>query len=178
MVQQFYPGELGGLAIAEIIFGAVNPSGMYDDVVQRVLPSLSSTVRRQTSRVVPKKHCHCACLLQLPQRLATNRPRSGLPEWLTVVWTPGTCSSILITSPSVTRVILVRPRHPYPYVELRSWAELHDVQLVCLAVSPLWLAGRVLTSAQHRFAVVALDDRNERGFQRDCDSPQHRFNGR
>ncbi|KAJ7775675.1 glycoside hydrolase superfamily [Mycena maculata] len=27
VVQQFYPGELGGLAIAEIIFGAVNPSG-------------------------------------------------------------------------------------------------------------------------------------------------------
>ena len=32
VVQQFYPGELGGLAIAEIIFGAVNPSGPYDDV--------------------------------------------------------------------------------------------------------------------------------------------------
>ncbi|KAF8427199.1 family 3 glycoside hydrolase [Boletus edulis BED1] len=27
VIQQFYPGELGGLAIAEIIFGAVNPSG-------------------------------------------------------------------------------------------------------------------------------------------------------
>ncbi|KAG6840548.1 hypothetical protein C0991_005865 [Blastosporella zonata] len=27
VVQQFYPGELGGLALAEIIFGAVNPSG-------------------------------------------------------------------------------------------------------------------------------------------------------
>ncbi|KAH7904285.1 family 3 glycoside hydrolase [Hygrophoropsis aurantiaca] len=27
VVQQFYPGELGGLAIAEIIFGAENPSG-------------------------------------------------------------------------------------------------------------------------------------------------------
>ncbi|KAG8218083.1 periplasmic beta-glucosidase precursor [Butyriboletus roseoflavus] len=27
VVQQFYPGELGGLAIAEIIFGVVNPSG-------------------------------------------------------------------------------------------------------------------------------------------------------
>ncbi|KAH9483331.1 Beta-xylosidase [Psilocybe cubensis] len=27
VVQQFYPGELGGLAIAEVIFGAVNPSG-------------------------------------------------------------------------------------------------------------------------------------------------------
>ncbi|KAG9309769.1 family 3 glycoside hydrolase [Chiua virens] len=27
VLQQFYPGELGGLAIAEIIFGAVNPSG-------------------------------------------------------------------------------------------------------------------------------------------------------
>ncbi|KAF8972046.1 glycoside hydrolase family 3 protein [Flammula alnicola] len=27
VVQQFYPGELGGTAIAEIIFGAVNPSG-------------------------------------------------------------------------------------------------------------------------------------------------------
>jgi beta-glucosidase len=27
VVQQFYPGELGGLAIAEILFGAVSPSG-------------------------------------------------------------------------------------------------------------------------------------------------------
>ncbi|KAF5391791.1 hypothetical protein D9757_001760 [Collybiopsis confluens] len=27
VIQQFYPGELGGLALAEIIFGAVNPSG-------------------------------------------------------------------------------------------------------------------------------------------------------
>ncbi|KAF8874876.1 glycoside hydrolase family 3 protein [Gymnopilus junonius] len=27
VIQQFYPGELGGVAIAEIIFGAVNPSG-------------------------------------------------------------------------------------------------------------------------------------------------------
>ncbi|KAI9566682.1 family 3 glycoside hydrolase [Boletus coccyginus] len=27
VIQQFYPGELGGLAIAEVIFGAVNPSG-------------------------------------------------------------------------------------------------------------------------------------------------------
>ncbi|KNZ72384.1 Periplasmic beta-glucosidase [Termitomyces sp. J132] len=27
VIQQFYPGEMGGLAIAEVIFGAVNPSG-------------------------------------------------------------------------------------------------------------------------------------------------------
>ncbi|EGO04166.1 glycoside hydrolase family 3 protein, partial [Serpula lacrymans var. lacrymans S7.3] len=27
VIQQFYPGELGGLAIAEIVFGATNPSG-------------------------------------------------------------------------------------------------------------------------------------------------------
>ncbi|KAF9530879.1 glycoside hydrolase [Crepidotus variabilis] len=27
VLQQFYPGELGGLALAEVIFGAVNPSG-------------------------------------------------------------------------------------------------------------------------------------------------------
>ncbi|KAA1478030.1 glycoside hydrolase family 3 protein [Dentipellis sp. KUC8613] len=28
VIQQFYPGELGGLALAEIVFGAANPSGM------------------------------------------------------------------------------------------------------------------------------------------------------
>lgn len=27
VIQQFYPGELGGLALAEVIFGDVNPSG-------------------------------------------------------------------------------------------------------------------------------------------------------
>ncbi|KAJ7620968.1 glycoside hydrolase superfamily [Roridomyces roridus] len=27
VIQQFYPGELGGLALAEVVFGAVNPSG-------------------------------------------------------------------------------------------------------------------------------------------------------
>ncbi|KAG5651217.1 hypothetical protein H0H81_009446 [Sphagnurus paluster] len=27
IIQQFYPGELGGLALAEVVFGAVNPSG-------------------------------------------------------------------------------------------------------------------------------------------------------
>ncbi|KDR71141.1 hypothetical protein GALMADRAFT_808036 [Galerina marginata CBS 339.88] len=27
VIQQFYPGELGGLALAEVLFGAVNPSG-------------------------------------------------------------------------------------------------------------------------------------------------------
>ncbi|KAG5351352.1 hypothetical protein C0989_006867 [Termitomyces sp. Mn162] len=30
VIQQFYPGEMGGLAIAEVIFGAVNPSGDTD----------------------------------------------------------------------------------------------------------------------------------------------------
>ena len=28
VIQQFYPGELDGLAIAEVIFGVVNPSGI------------------------------------------------------------------------------------------------------------------------------------------------------
>ena len=28
VIQQFYYGELGGLAIAEIVFGVANPSGM------------------------------------------------------------------------------------------------------------------------------------------------------
>ena len=27
MIQQFHPGELGGLALAEIVFGDANPSG-------------------------------------------------------------------------------------------------------------------------------------------------------
>ena len=27
VIQQFYPGELGGLALAEVLFGDVNPSG-------------------------------------------------------------------------------------------------------------------------------------------------------
>ena len=27
VIQQFYPGELGGLALAEIVFGTANPSG-------------------------------------------------------------------------------------------------------------------------------------------------------
>ena len=49
VIQQFYPGELGGLAIAEIIFGAANPSGMTDDVVQRVLPYSSSIIRQENS---------------------------------------------------------------------------------------------------------------------------------
>lgn len=51
VVQQFYPGELGGLAIAEIIFGAVNPSGMHHDVVQPVLPYpySSFTIRQANS---------------------------------------------------------------------------------------------------------------------------------
>ena len=29
VIQQFYPGELGGLALAEVIFGEVNPSGKF-----------------------------------------------------------------------------------------------------------------------------------------------------
>lgn len=29
VIQQFYPGELGGLALAEIVFGAANPSGAF-----------------------------------------------------------------------------------------------------------------------------------------------------
>lgn len=48
VLQQFYPGELGGLAIAEIIFGTVNPSGMYADVVE-VLPYSSLIVRQENS---------------------------------------------------------------------------------------------------------------------------------
>jgi beta-glucosidase len=27
VIQQFYPGDLGGLALAEVVFGDVNPSG-------------------------------------------------------------------------------------------------------------------------------------------------------
>ena len=46
VVQQFYPGELGGLAIAEIIFGAANPSGMC---VKRALPCSPLTVRQADS---------------------------------------------------------------------------------------------------------------------------------
>ena len=36
----------------------------------------------------------------------------------------------------------------------------------------------MLTLAQHRLAVVAFNHRNERRFQRDRDSSQHRFDGR
>ena len=34
VIQQFYPGELGGLALAEIIFGDANPSGEYISVLR------------------------------------------------------------------------------------------------------------------------------------------------
>ena len=30
----------------------------------------------------------------------------------------------------VTQDLLVRPRHARPHMELRSWTELHNVQLV------------------------------------------------
>lgn len=33
ILQQFYPGEYGGLALAEIIYGDVNPSGVCPFVV-------------------------------------------------------------------------------------------------------------------------------------------------
>ena len=34
VIQQFYPGELGGLALAEVVFGDVNPSGMIIHVIE------------------------------------------------------------------------------------------------------------------------------------------------
>lgn len=50
VMQQFYPGELGGLAIAEVIFGAVNPSGMCVDIMQWVLLCSLLTIRQADSR--------------------------------------------------------------------------------------------------------------------------------
>jgi hypothetical protein len=66
VVQQFYPGELGGLAIAEAVFGAFNPSGKY-----WVLPLFSfwcdakRNVCRQAAGVVPSICWNSSCVLQL-----------------------------------------------------------------------------------------------------------------
>lgn len=37
VIQQFYPGEYGGSALAEVVFGDVNPSGTFP------LPSVDLT---------------------------------------------------------------------------------------------------------------------------------------
>lgn len=134
VLQQFYPGELGGLAIAEIVFGAANPSGM-SQLVHIYLVSLTIMSSRQTPGFLPQKRSDHTCLLQLPQGRTSDRSRDDLSKWYPIVRTPGT--------PIISRIFFkrkvlsdipylhaVRPRYARPYMELRTWAELHHVQLV------------------------------------------------
>lgn len=80
VVQQFYQGELGGLAIAEVLFGAVNPSGrLWRSVLQMYV-----NVSRKTqvncpsrSRAVPAQR-----LLSTTISRAHDRSTQGV-SWMT-----------------------------------------------------------------------------------------------
>ncbi len=101
VIQQFYPGESGGecllirgrvypvyltalpnfvgSALADIVFGAVNPSGDISDLVQMCLLIVLFHCR-QTPSFFPSLCRHHACFLQLPQGQPTHRRRSDFTE--------------------------------------------------------------------------------------------------
>ena len=64
IISQFYPGELGGLALAEVIFGDVNPSGMSHYVgFLQVLGVILMVLLRQNLCFIPSQRRNCSRLL-------------------------------------------------------------------------------------------------------------------
>lgn len=68
VIQQFYPGELGGLALAEVVFGDVNPSGRASLCIRCVFALLMPFARRKATGIIPAQRWNYTCVLQLHQR--------------------------------------------------------------------------------------------------------------